>query len=1296
MHKKILGEIIFLIILTSLLSSMNALSAPYESCQEYSLKIDTLKPDNKFRQFEAENKGDRNHDASTTPLLIDRIEKQIEPVNPRNIPQPLSSNPVYSTLAPFAINGNEEFISKADAEGWPGDGSVNNPYIMEGYNITDNTTNLIVISSTTLHFIIRHNIFDGINCSFQGIQLLYTRNVQIEENIFRQTDTAISLNESEFNKITGNDINSLHPLGGGLYIKGKYGIYLGNSSSNNELFGNSMFEIGNEGIKINNQSNFNTIEGNVMHAVDFTGISFDNVSGNTIQKNLIYNTSTAIYLNNITDCVISSNVCMNTSQHIFMTGTSYQNIISENFFLNCSGYAIYLGLSGSNNVIISNTFNNSRLATDPDYPLIAYTHMSDNGANNAIEYNYWGHTGASGHYHDWLSPDSDGDGIVDVPYPINGTANNEDPYPKTTPDRLLSLRTIIIDENSDFFRLNCSGAGTAVEPFIFENYYFFCYFTNMIEVHNISAYFIIQNNYLDGLNGRTTGILFKNVTHGKIDENTVYNSNTGIKLVQSYNNTISNNTISQMWSQGIEFEDSDNNSCTHNYINLNDIGILLNESKDNNITLNTLIENNRAGISVEGNSNNIYTNIIQGSGIGIELAPTTTLNKIVENSIFYSDSYSIVVNTSLSSNITRNKLFWCNGDGILVYKSENTIIKLNEFKNVISADIHLLECDLPNSIEFNLLNSPNIGIKIENSSWALVSNNSISNSLTVGILLTEDSTTNTIKGNEIILSNTAIKAESTSDNLIKDNSLAECINGIVLYETKNTALRKNNLDRCDTSIALKTDSRNNTIANNLISDSARYSIHFDFSHNNSIINNTVIRSLFYGIFFFYSDNNTMVQNIFSKIARYAIIVNLESNGTIIKSNDFVRNNIGGISQAYDDGNSTVLHNFWDDWTRPDANLDGYVDNPYLLAGISGTTDPSPKAKCYHMTPPNITSPLPGEVIDGNLTISWTPAIDVSGHDLTYDVEYSSDEGRSWKTLVSRLTSTNYTFDSSTIENNYYLIRIVAECFVGFVVFESLESPVRFFNHRLNLPELLHPDSETRCLWGYERLRWKEVTDPFNHSIWYSVACSRDHGTTWLPIVENYTNTEFLWDTTQVSDNATYILKVSANCTEGLSQAFLSEVFMIHNGLEAPNVITPTNGAKINGTVPIQWEPSNDSLNLPAKYDIYYSMANGSAWNLLVSDIATEEGDAVLEYEWNTLIYEDGQWYRLKVAAKTSDGVTAETTIVGLAIMNDIYITKITSEENSIGYVLSILLIAIISLMRISKRARVSKPLSDIS
>ncbi len=59
----------------------------------------------------------------------------------------------YVPHDPIRINSNAEFASMAGFEGWAGDGSPENPYIIEGYDINGSGYGYcIYIGNTTMFF----------------------------------------------------------------------------------------------------------------------------------------------------------------------------------------------------------------------------------------------------------------------------------------------------------------------------------------------------------------------------------------------------------------------------------------------------------------------------------------------------------------------------------------------------------------------------------------------------------------------------------------------------------------------------------------------------------------------------------------------------------------------------------------------------------------------------------------------------------------------------------------------------------------------------------------------------------------------------------------------------------------------------------------------------------------------------------------------------------------------------------------------------------------------------------------
>ena len=69
--------------------------------------------------------------------------------------QPIKAN--YVSHAPIRINSNAEFASMAASEGWAGDGTQWNPYIIENYDVNGSGyRDCIFIGNTTGYFVVKN------------------------------------------------------------------------------------------------------------------------------------------------------------------------------------------------------------------------------------------------------------------------------------------------------------------------------------------------------------------------------------------------------------------------------------------------------------------------------------------------------------------------------------------------------------------------------------------------------------------------------------------------------------------------------------------------------------------------------------------------------------------------------------------------------------------------------------------------------------------------------------------------------------------------------------------------------------------------------------------------------------------------------------------------------------------------------------------------------------------------------------------------------------------------------------
>ncbi|MHA2247004.1 MAG: right-handed parallel beta-helix repeat-containing protein [Candidatus Hodarchaeales archaeon] len=164
--------------------------------------------------------------------------------------------------------------------------------------------------------------------------------------------------------------------------------------------------------------------------------------------------------------------------------------------------------------------------------------------------------------------------------------------------------------------------------------------------------------------------------------------------------------------------------------------------------------------------------------------------------------------------------------------------------------------------------------------------------------------------------------------------------GISLQDVVNGTISNNTIHYCTDGIYLESTGYI-TIFNNKISDNLGAGIWLNHgSHTNLLSSNVLFNNGANGIEFGGSGNNdnTIVNNTVQNNNAYGITISSNSNDNTIEQNNFI-DNLGDISQATDDGSNNVFaYNYWNDWTSPDSDTDGIVDNPYPISGSANNKD----------------------------------------------------------------------------------------------------------------------------------------------------------------------------------------------------------------------------------------------------------------------------------------------------------------------------------------------------------------------
>ena len=425
-----------------------------------------------------------------------------------------------------------------------------------------------------------------------------------------------------------------------------------------------------------------------------------------------------------------------------------------------------------------------------------------------------------------------------------------------------------------------------------------------------------------------------------LENNTIFDSVTGISLGDSWYNFLNNNSISNC-SSGISLFDSPNNTLQNNLISKNSEGIALTgESNSNTLTNNTINSNEITGMHIYGSSNNfIYNNYFNNTkNVESEFAlGTNNWNTTA------AEGTNIVGGQYIGGN------FWAKPEGTAYPDgAEDTNLDdiLDEQYNIEGSElIDYLPLEESNPVTITVNNSTgqdadftSIQAAIDNASTGdtiLIYPGTYKENINVyvtNVTLTSESNSTedtmiqaasssndifyviadgvTIRGlnitGPISYPNAGIHLNGVKNCCIENNQLSGNYSGNTLNTTLNDTLNTTLNDTLNTT--LNNSSGNNSSIVNDSSSNAGFGIHLDSSSSNIISNNTLSDNEI-PILLDNSTDNILASNTAFN-SNYGIRVNSSSNNTLNGNN--VSYSKVGISLETSSGNilsdSTVLNN----------------------------------------------------------------------------------------------------------------------------------------------------------------------------------------------------------------------------------------------------------------------------------------------------------------------------------------------------------------------------------------------------
>ncbi|MEM4308098.1 MAG: NosD domain-containing protein [Thermoplasmata archaeon] len=563
-----------------------------------------------------------------------------------------------------------------------------------------------------------------------------------------------------------------------------------------------------------------------------------------------------------------------------------------------------------------------------------------------------------------------------------------------------TIRGIIhIESNSQFTAANgvVGGSGTENDPYIIEGWVIDANGnTYCIWIENTDAYFVIKNcnvyNATDfgSMPPSGSGIALKNVTHGRIENNTCNRTNIGIYLYGSskYNLIANNNVYDNFRSIYLSF--SSNNTILGNNLTHNNEGIDLQFSSSNSISYNNVSDNSGAGISIgsSSNDNNItHNNVSSNSQGGISLWSSNN-NNIAENYISGNAKYAIYLESSTDTNITNNIMYdnWIaiegkalahwnthnidttnlvNGKPVYYYKNRNGETVPSDAGQVILAN--------STNIIINGLSMSNAptGIQLGFSDYNTITRNNISGVDRTGIFLYSSNNNNITQNNLFNCYPRGIFLELSNGNHIENNNLSGNMSqgmGIFIHLSNNNKITNNTVSGNCESIYLL-ESSENIITNNTVYNNT-YGIALYNSGNNKITNNNVSGNSD-GIYLYSSSNNNITGNNASNSFWYSISLDTSDNNIIANNNASSNSWYGGIflmlssrnlltNNTMENNGIVIMGSDTSHWTTQSIDTTNLVNGKpvYYYRNHNGGTVPSDAgqvilANCNAMTVANL-------------------------------------------------------------------------------------------------------------------------------------------------------------------------------------------------------------------------------------------------------------------------------------------------------------------------------------------------------
>jgi parallel beta-helix repeat protein len=507
----------------------------------------------------------------------------------------------------------------------------------------------------------------------------------------------------------------------------------------------------------------------------------------------------------------------------------------------------------------------------------------------------------------------------------------------------------------------------------------------------------------------------------------------------------------------------------------------------------------------------------------------------------------------------------------------------------------------------NNINNQNDGIQLEYSNNNTISNNLVKNN-----------------GFNTITKDSGIKLINSNNTIIRDNDVRENIifSGIYIENSINNTIYHNNLTDNNADGLTLLNSNNNTIERNIINENDLNGIEFTNSkwnkvEENKIKDNEGLTNENGGIKLLSDSNNNWIQyNNITDNQKCGFIISSGKSNSIIHNrfiNNVFRNAVDeDINNIWDNGS---IGNYWSDYPYVDGNDDGIGDKPYNIDGFGNAKDNFPEWEDgEHMPKPFILSTNANEPdINGIFNLTWTESINAVNYSIYSYYSNITEINGSVSLLFDDITEVYHQIDDFEDGKTYFILRAFNQ-----YNFSILSNCININVTKYPRAFILFTNANEPDIDGGFNLTWTESLFSNNYTVYqYHKNITEINGS--LIILSNEI-TELYFELLDVDNGTYFFIVVAFNNFANISSNCI--VVNINRSLQSYSLTSNADVPDSNGLFDLIWTESLNADN----YSIY-------EYNTFITEIndsltIIEEQVDVLFYN---LSKDDGVYYYIVIA-----------------------------------------------------------------